>query len=100
VKAKATTNWQTKEQLHDSFIHTIRELQGSDLTSQAFVDLNIPLHSNWASLLEPVSQQITSKQPIQLTPQIRSLKKTLEEILKDISTQVLEIKYVINLGNY
>jgi hypothetical protein len=27
-----------------------------------------------------------------------TLKKTLEEILKNISTQVLETKYVINLG--
>jgi hypothetical protein len=28
------------------------------------------------------------------------LVKTLEEILKDISTQILETKYVINLGQF
>jgi hypothetical protein len=79
-------------------IHTIKELLGNDSTSQAFVDLNIPLHLNLASLLKLVSQLVTSKQPIQLTPQTITLEKTLEEILKDINTQVLETKYVINLG--
>jgi hypothetical protein len=31
VKAKTTADWQIDEQLHDSFIHTIEELQGSAL---------------------------------------------------------------------
>jgi hypothetical protein len=26
MKAKALVDWQTKEQMHDSFVHTIREL--------------------------------------------------------------------------
>jgi hypothetical protein len=84
--------------MHDSFVHTIRELQGSDSTSQTLINLNGPFHSSWASLPEPSSQTITSKQHAQLIPQIITLEKTLEEILRNISTQVLETKYVINLG--
>jgi hypothetical protein len=38
------------------------------------------------------------KQPIHLIVQIMTLKKTLENILKDISIQVLKTKYIINLG--
>jgi hypothetical protein len=38
-----------------------------------------------------------SKQPVQLTPQIISPKKTLIFFLKNINIQVLESKYVINL---
>ncbi len=98
VKEKAVIDQQTEEQLRDSFIHTIRELQGSDLTSQTFVNLNGPLHSNWVGLSKFVNQLAISKQPTQLTPQIISLEKILEEILKDINIQVLETKYVINLG--
>ncbi len=71
--------------MHDSFVHTIRELQGSDSTSQASNDLNGPFHSNWASLLEPLSQSITSKQHVQLILETITAKKTLEEILKDIN---------------
>ncbi len=41
---------------------------------------------------------VIGTQPIQLITQTTLLEKTLEEILKDINTQVLEIKYVINLG--
>ncbi len=46
VKAKTTTDWQTKKQMCDSFVHNIKELQGSDLVSQTPIDLNEPLHSN------------------------------------------------------
>ncbi len=45
-----------------------------------------------------MSQSIISKQLIQLTTQSNLPEKTLEEILIDIDTQVLETKYVINLG--
>jgi len=51
MKAKSTTNWQIEEQLHDSFVRTIKELYGNHLTSQASVNLNKPLYLNWASLL-------------------------------------------------
>jgi hypothetical protein len=44
VKEKTIVNWQTKEQMHDSFIHTI-ELHGNDSTP---IDLNGSLDSNWA----------------------------------------------------
>jgi hypothetical protein len=49
-------------------------------------------------LPKPMSQSIISKQLIQLTTQSNLPEKTLEEILIDIDTQVLETKYVINLG--
>jgi len=48
--------------MHDSFVHTIKELQGSDSTSQ--VDLNGPLHSNWANLPKLLSQLVTYKQHV------------------------------------
>jgi hypothetical protein len=48
----------------DSFVHIIKELQGSDSTSQVLVDLNGPVHSNWVGLPKPISQQVTCKQPI------------------------------------
>jgi hypothetical protein len=51
MKAKATANYQTKKQMCDSFVCTIRGLRGSDLVSQALVELNGPLHSNWVGLL-------------------------------------------------
>jgi hypothetical protein len=41
---------------------------------------------------------VISKWIIQLTTQTTLPEKILEEILKNISTQVLETKYVINLG--
>jgi hypothetical protein len=52
--------------MRDSFIHTIRELQDGDSTSQALINLNKPLHSNQVSLLKLVSQLVISKQPIHL----------------------------------
>ncbi len=82
----------------DSFIHIIKELYGNDLVSQTIIEFNVPLHSNWVGLLEPTNQLVIGKQPIQLISQMTLPKKTLEEILKDISTQVLETKYVIKLG--
>jgi hypothetical protein len=35
-----------------------------------------------------------------LTPQTITPEKTLEEILRDMTTQVLETKYVMNLGQF
>jgi hypothetical protein len=49
-------------------------------------------------LPKPINQPITNKQLVHLTSQTTLPGKTLEEILKDIHTQVLETKYVINLG--
>jgi len=36
--------------MHDSFVHTIKKLQGGDSQSQAPINSNQPLHSNWVSL--------------------------------------------------
>jgi hypothetical protein len=47
--------------MFDSFVHTIRELQGNDSVSQAPIEINEPLHSNWASLPKSVSQLVISK---------------------------------------
>jgi hypothetical protein len=85
--------------LHGSFVHTIRELQGSDSTLQASVDLNKPFHLNWASLPQPISKLVISKQHVHLTSQTMTPKKTLEEILKDISTQVLELSMSLTWDN-
>ncbi len=57
------------------FVHIIGELQGNDSTSQAPIDLNGPLHSNWANLLEIISHPITSKQHVDLITQINTTKK-------------------------
>jgi hypothetical protein len=53
--------------MFDSFVHIIRGLQGNASISQAPIEFNKPLHSNWVGLLKPMNQPITSKQPIQLT---------------------------------
>jgi hypothetical protein len=66
--------------------------------SQTSIDLSRPRHSNCVGLLKSVNQPIINKQHVQLTSQTMTPKKTLEEILRNISTQVLETKYVINLG--
>ncbi len=50
VKAKTTIGWQIEKQMCDYFVHTIRELQGSDSVSQTTIELNGPLHSNWVGL--------------------------------------------------
>ncbi len=71
--------------MRDSFVHIIKELQGSDSTSQAPNNPNRPLHSNWVVLPKPVNHLMTSKQPIHLTTQTTSPKKILEEILKNIN---------------
>jgi hypothetical protein len=76
----------------DSFVHTIRELQGGDFQSQALINLNGPLHSNWVGLLEIANQSTMDKQLVHLIVHTTKLEKTLEEILKDISAQVLETK--------
>jgi hypothetical protein len=55
---------------------------------------------NWAGLPKLLSQPVISKQVIQFTPQTISPKKNLEEILRDINIQVLETKYVTNLGQF
>jgi hypothetical protein len=81
----------------DSFVHTIKKLQGGDFQSQALINLNGPLHSNWAGLLKIANQSAMGKQHVHLIVQTTKLEKTLEETLRDISTQVLETKYVINL---
>ncbi len=41
---------------------------------------------------------VISKQHVHLTTQTTLLKKILEKILRDIDTQILETKYVTNLG--
>jgi hypothetical protein len=41
--------------MRDSFVHTIRELQDGDSTSQALINLNKPLHSNQVGLLKLAS---------------------------------------------
>jgi len=50
MKAKVEANWQIEKQMHDYFVHTIKELQGNDSTSQVLVDRNGPRRSNWAGL--------------------------------------------------
>ncbi len=100
VKAKTITGWQIEEWIRDYFVYTIRELQGSEWISQATIELNRPLHSNWVGLPEPISQSVTGKQTIQLTTQMTLPEKIVEEIMKNINTQVLETKYVINLGQF
>jgi hypothetical protein len=51
VYAKVATNWQSEEHMRDSFVHIIRELQGSDSISQAPIEFNEPFHLNWVGLL-------------------------------------------------
>jgi hypothetical protein len=61
VKAKTTIDWQIEEQMHFFWsILYIRELL------QTHVDINRPLHSNWASLLELISQPVIGKQLVHL----------------------------------
>jgi len=50
VKAKTIVDWQIKEHMHDSFVHTIKELQVNDSTSQAPINPNKPFHLNWVTL--------------------------------------------------
>ncbi len=45
-----------------------------------------------------MSLSIIGKQPIHLITLTKTLEKILEKILRDIGIQVLETKYVINLG--
>jgi hypothetical protein len=59
----------------DSCVHTIKELHGSDSTSQAPIDPNGPLHSNWVGLPKPVSQSVTSKQHVHLIAQTTLLER-------------------------
>jgi hypothetical protein len=59
----------------DFFVHNIGELQGNDSTSQAPIDLNGPLHSNWVNLLEIISHPVTSKQHVHLIAQNNTTKK-------------------------
>ncbi len=63
-EAKVIVDWQIKEHMRDSFVHIVKELQGNDSISQAPIELNKPLHSNWANLLELVNQPIISKKPV------------------------------------
>jgi hypothetical protein len=46
VKAKTTIDWQTKEQMHESFVRTIKDLHGSESISQARIEFNGPFHLN------------------------------------------------------
>ncbi len=55
--------------MHDSFVHIFMVLQGGDSVSQAPIDLNGPLHSNWVGLPKLVSQPIIGKQLVYLTTQ-------------------------------
>jgi len=83
MKANTTTDWQTKEQMCDSFVE---ESQRSNSTLEAHVDMNGPLHSNWVGLPELINQLVIGKQHVHLTAQTTLLEKTLENILKDINT--------------
>jgi hypothetical protein len=98
VKAKTTIDWQTKEQMCDSFVHTIKDLHAGDSKSQAPIDLNGMFHSNWVGLSKITNQLVMGKQLVHLIVQIMTRKKTLEDILKDINIQVLKTNYIINLG--
>jgi hypothetical protein len=84
--------------MRDSFVHTIKKLLHGENNVQAPSDHNGPLQSNWVGLLDNTHQPITSQPLVELSTQLMMLEKTLEQILKDISTQVLETKYVLNLG--
>ncbi len=46
----------------DSFVHTNKNLQGGDYGSQAPIDMNGLLHSNWVSLPKITNQSIMGKQ--------------------------------------
>jgi len=48
-------------------------------------------------LQEPMNQLVIDKRFVQLIIQTTLLENTLEKILKNIDTQVLKTKYVINL---
>jgi hypothetical protein len=61
------------------------------------VDLNAPLHSNWARFLKTTNQSVIGKQHVNLLEQSTTLEKTLEDIQININTQVLETKYLLNL---
>jgi hypothetical protein len=84
-----------KEQICDFFV---KESQRNNSTSKVPIDMNGPFHSNWVGLLELINQLVIGKQHVHLITQTTLLEKTLEKILKDINTQVLETKYVTNLG--
>jgi hypothetical protein len=97
MKTKVTINWQIKKQICDFFV---KESQRIISTSKTHVDMNGPLHSNWVGLPELINQLVIGKQHVHLTAQTTLLEKTLEKILKDINSQVLETKYVTNLGQF
>jgi hypothetical protein len=46
----------------DSFVHTIKGLQGGDLVPQTPVEFNGPLHSNWVGLPKLIIEPIINKQ--------------------------------------
>lgn len=81
------------------------QLQCGEIDKQPSTTIKEPLQNNWFGLLD----KTISNQPVEdnwtcevvqqhLTSEHVTTKKTLEEIMKDISTQVLETNNTLNLG--
>jgi hypothetical protein len=104
VKIKWAEKWQQEELLWDPFIESIK-LKHSGAKKQPTTINEGSLQTNWARLpnnptmTQPtISNRISEViQQLVISKQV-TIKKTLEEILKDINKQVLETKFTLNLG--
>jgi hypothetical protein len=67
MKVKVIANWQTNEQMQDSFVHTIRKLQHGENNVQTPNDHNGPLQSNWVGLTDSTHQPVTSQPLVKLS---------------------------------
>ncbi len=107
IKTKGAKDWQEEKHIQDSFIEIIRHLQHDELKKQLATINDSSLQNNGAGLPDnPTTTQLiesnrtseANQQPIIL--EHVSTNNILEETLKDISKQVLETKYTLNLSQF
>ncbi len=76
------------------------QLQCGEIDKQPFTTIKEPLQNIWFGLPDntTANQPIENNQTGEVVQQHVTTKKTLEQIMKDINTRVLETKYTLNLG--
>ncbi len=105
VKAKGAEDWQQELCLRDSFIEITRQLQNGGVDKQPITINEELLQINWARLLDnsTTTQSVENNRTSDASEQLMiskqvTIEKDFRRILMDISKQVLDTKYTLNLG--
>ncbi len=95
-KNKSTTNWEKEDKLNKTMVDTIQQLQKAHITSEGFSTSMEGWNTTWLGVFDTTSSIETPK-PLEFVISQSKL-ISIKEIFQDISKQMLETSYTLNLG--